>query len=99
MAAPVRGLTDALTSIGDLLSRARDFNPVEEVFGQWQPLQSSNVAAYRYNPGSRVLQIRFHSGRIYGYKDVPENVADGLGTAESAGKYVNSAIKNSYSLE
>jgi KTSC domain len=83
----------------ELFSKIRDFNPVEEVFGNWQSLDSSNVAAYRYNKGTRVLQIRFHSGRVYGYKDVPENIADGLGTADSPGKYVNSEIKHSYSLE
>ena len=88
-----------LDKIGDVLGSIRDYNPVEDVFGNWTSLQSSNVAAYRYNPSTRVLQIRFHSGRIYGYRDVPQNVVDGLGTAESAGKYVNSAIKNSYSLE
>ena len=99
MAAPVRGLADAIGSVASLLEKARDFNPIEEVFGNWTALQSSNVAAYRYNPGTRVLQIRFHSGRVYGYKDVPQNVVDGLSTADSPGKYVNSAIKNSYSLE
>lgn len=83
----------------ELFSRIRDFNPVEEVFGDWTNLSSSNVAAYRYNPGTKVLQIRFHSGRVYGYKDVPQDVVDGLGTAESAGRYVNSEIKNRYSLE
>jgi hypothetical protein len=82
----------------ELFSKIRDFNPIEEVFGQWMPVSSSNVAAFRYNAGERVLQIKFHSGRIYGYKDVPENIVDGLATADSPGKFVNAQIKHNYSL-
>ena len=99
MAIPTRGLGAALGAIGDLLEKARDYNPVEEVFGNWTPVVSSNVAAYRYNPGTHVLQVRFTSGRVYGYKGVPQNIVDEFDTAESKGKYLNASIKHSYPLE
>lgn len=82
----------------ELFSKIRDFNPVESLFGDWKPLVSSNVAAFRYNDTTRVLQVKFTSGRIYGYKDVPENIAEGLASADSPGKYVNANIKHNYSL-
>ena len=88
-----------LDDAAGLLGKIRDYNPVEEAFGNWTPLVSSNVQAFRYNAGKRVLQIRFVGGRVYSYKDVPENIAEGLATAESAGKYVHANIKHNYSLE
>ena len=59
----------------------------------WTPLASSNLSACSYDADERVLQIRFRSGRTYGYKDVPEEVADGLKQAGSPGAYFNSNIK------
>lgn len=88
-----------LDDISDALAKARDFNPVETIWGNWTHVVSSNVAAYRYNEGTRVLQVKFISGRVYGYKDVPQNIVDEFASADSKGKYLNSAIKNSYSLE
>jgi KTSC domain len=85
--------------IFDLLGDIRDFNPVEEVFGNWTPVSSTNVAAYRYNPGKRVLQVKFTSGRVYGYKDVPENVVEEFASSDSKGKFLNANIKHNYSLE
>jgi hypothetical protein len=60
------------------------------------PLDSSNLASYDYDADSRVLSITFVSGRTYRYKDVPQDVADGLGSADSPGRYFNSSIKNVY---
>jgi KTSC domain len=62
----------------------------------WTPLASSNLSAMRYDEETRLLQIRFHSGRSYDYKDVPADVADGLKQADSAGRYFNSSIKGVY---
>jgi hypothetical protein len=82
-----------------LFEKARDFNPLESLFGNWTPVDSSNVSAFRYDASTKVLQIRFKSGRIYGYKDVPENVVQEFSTADSKGKFVNASIKHNYSLE
>jgi hypothetical protein len=60
------------------------------------PLSSSNLSAYNYDPDTQLLTIQFVSGRSYDYKNVPQDVADGLGQADSPGKYFNSNIKNVY---
>jgi len=86
-----------LDDIGDALAKARDFNPIETIWGNWTPVVSSNVKAFRYNEGSRVFEIQFTSGRIYGFKDVPKNIVDEFATADSKGKFFNSAIKHNYS--
>jgi hypothetical protein len=67
-----------------------------QVRGEFEPLSSSNLDAYRYDPGSETLWIEFHGGRIYRYDSVPQSIADGLGTAGSPGGYFHSAIKGSY---
>lgn len=61
------------------------------------PLVSSNLSGYEYDAASQVLSIRFTSGRTYRYGSVPQTVADGLGTADSPGRYFNSSIKNVFS--
>ena len=65
---------------------------------QWQPLQSSNVAATRYDPTTETLEVRFHSGRSYAYERVPSSIYQGLVDAESPGKYFNTSIKDNYSV-
>ena len=97
MAIPTRGLFGAIESISEGLAKARDFNPIETIWGNWTHVVSSNVKAFRYNEGSRVFEIQFTSGRIYGFKDVPQNIVDEFATADSKGKYFNSAIRHSYS--
>lgn len=61
------------------------------------PLNSSNLRGFDYEPRSRMLKITFQSGRTYVYNDVPQDVVDGLESAESPGKYFNSSIKDTYS--
>jgi hypothetical protein len=80
----------------NLLEDIRDFNPIEYFFGHWQALQSSNLSAYRYNEGEKKLEIKFTSGRIYQFENVPKDIVDGLSTAASPGKYFNAEIKNTY---
>lgn len=60
------------------------------------PLSSSNLSAYDYDEETRTLRITFKSGRTYTYADVPQSIADGLGTASSPGGYFNATIKNQY---
>lgn len=62
----------------------------------WTLLASSNLSAMRHDEETRLLQIRFQSGKTYDYKDVPADVADGLKQADSAGRYFNSSIKGVY---
>jgi hypothetical protein len=81
-----------------LFEKARDFNPLESLFGNWTPVDSSNVSAFKYDASSRVFSIRFHSGRVYQFKDVPDNVVEEFSTADSKGKFFNANIKHNYSL-
>lgn len=59
-------------------------------------LDSTNLAGYEYDPQTQLLTVAFKHGRSYSYKDVPQAIADGLGSAPSPGQYFNSNIKNSY---
>lgn len=83
----------------ELFSKIRDFNPVEELFGNWTPVSSTNIAAYRYNEQTHVLQIKLLSGRVYGYKDVPQNIVDEFASADSKGQYLHASIKHQYVAE
>lgn len=83
----------------EFFTKIRDFNPVETLFGNWTPVESSNISAFRYDAAKRVLQIQFHGGRVYGYADVPQNIVDEFASADSKGRYLNSAIKHSYTAQ
>ena len=82
----------------ELLGKIRDFNPVESIWGNWTPVSSTNIAAFRYETSDRVLQVKFASGRIYSYKDVPENVVEEFAHADSKGKFLHANIRHNYSL-
>ena len=61
-----------------------------------KPVESSNLAEVGYDPATMTLRIRFHSGGVYEYFDVPESVYCGLMQAESHGKFFHAHIRNSY---
>ena len=64
---------------------------------QLKPIQSSNLAATGYDPATKVLAIRFTGGdKVYHYQDVPPEVAAGLDSAESAGRYFASHIRGKF---
>ena len=60
------------------------------------PVQSSNLRSVGYDSSTKVLEIEFHSGGIYQYSNVSENVYSALISASSKGKYFASYIKDSY---
>jgi hypothetical protein len=60
---------------------------------QRQSVESTVIDAVGY---SRVLEIRFESGRIYQYYDVPQEIFDEMVAAQSKGKYFNSHIRGRY---
>lgn len=98
MAIPL-DLKGVIDTASDLLGKARDFNPVEAIFGGWTSVSSSNIEAFRYNAGTHVLQVKFHGGRVYGYGGVPQNIVDEFASADSKGHYLNSSIKHQYTAE
>lgn len=58
------------------------------------PVVSSNLAEVGYEDGT--LYIRFHSGGLYSYSNVPPAVFLGLMNAPSLGKYFHANIRNVY---
>ena len=55
---------------------------------------SSNIASIGYDYGT--LHIRFHSGGLYQYVNVPPLIYKNLMTASSHGKYYIANIKGKY---
>ena len=60
------------------------------------PRSSSNVAATGYDPASQTLAVQFKNGATYHYSGVPQDVADGLDTSASVGKYIHQHIVGVY---
>ncbi len=57
---------------------------------------SSNITSIGYDSGSQTLEVEFHSGTIYQYYGVSENMYDELMKAGSKGRFLNTYIKNAY---
>ena len=57
---------------------------------------SSDLESAGYDPGLRVLEVKFRRGGLYRYFDVPQEEYDGLMAAESHGKYLAARIKGRY---
>jgi hypothetical protein len=63
------------------------------------PVKSSNVESMGYDISTFILRIKFLSGRLYEYSNVPLAVFHGLQAAESKGKYVNQNIVKKYAYK
>ncbi len=63
------------------------------------PVESSLVASAGYDSKNRTLVIQFHSGKIYLYYDVPEEVYKELMEADLVGSYFNAEIRGAFSYE
>ncbi len=65
-------------------------------------VKSSSITAAGYdqtpNTSTGTLRVRFFTGAIYAYKDVPESVHQGLMDAPSAGQYLVTHIKGKYTF-
>ena len=64
-----------------------------------QPVESSVLAAVGYDAQRRVLEIEFHSGAIYRYLEVPEEIHRRLLAAESKGHYFGANIRDKFRSE
>jgi hypothetical protein len=60
-------------------------------------VDSSVIAVVGYDRATSVLEVEFHSGKLYVYLDVPPAVHLALLTAGSIGRYFNAEIRSSYS--
>jgi hypothetical protein len=64
-----------------------------------QAVSSSVIAALGYEPDRAWLLVRFRSGRLYRYLDVPEAEFDALVGASSIGGYYNRHIRDAFRVE
>ncbi len=63
---------------------------------QRQRVKSSVIAAVAHDPHSKVLEVEFHTGRIYNYFDVPAGVYETMLASDSMGKFFNEEIRPNY---
>jgi len=59
-------------------------------------VSSSNLESVGYDVNYEILEIKFHSGGIYQYFNVPLEKFDSLIIASSKGSYFATYIKNRY---
>lgn len=57
---------------------------------------SSQIAAAGHDPATGTLAVRFHTGTVYQYQDVPAEVAEGLLSAQSKGRYFGAEIRGKF---
>lgn len=63
---------------------------------QRHPVGSRSIASVGYDPESLVLEVEFHTGRVYQYRGVPADVHQELLAADSIGAYLAHSIKPHY---
>jgi len=59
-------------------------------------VESSNIAAVKYDASEKLLYVVFTSGAHYAYEGVPGGVYEGLLDAESVGRYFHAQIRNNF---
>ncbi len=57
------------------------------------PVTSTTMSSIGYDQEARTLEIEFVGGEIYQYFEVPEEIYQGLLSAESKGRYFNLVVK------
>jgi NTP pyrophosphatase (non-canonical NTP hydrolase) len=57
------------------------------------PLKSSNIKAVGYDKKEKTLDVAFHSGGEYTYKDVPKSLFDRIKKVKSPGRFFHKHIK------
>lgn len=60
------------------------------------PVNSSTIEAIGYDEASGKLRVKFKSGALYEYLDVPHYVYQAVMEADSIGKALNSEVKGIY---
>ena len=63
---------------------------------RWTSVTSSILEAVAYDPAGRRLRIRFRTGAIYDYDNVPPVVWDELRAAPSKGAYFSEYVRPEY---
>ena len=64
-----------------------------------RPVESSVLASAGYDVETQLLEIEFHSGAIYRYLEVPEEIYRRLLAAESKGHFFGANIRDKFRSE
>lgn len=59
-------------------------------------ITSTTMLAAGYDDDRHLLEIVFHTGKVYQYRDVPQHIFVSLMQAESKGRYFNKHIRDVY---
>ena len=65
----------------------------------WEGVDSSMIAAFKYDEEAEELDVLFHNTGHYRYFDVPPDVIEGLRAASSKGSYMRDAVIDLYSYK
>ena len=57
---------------------------------------SSAITSIGHSPEDDILEVEFHSGRVYQYLGVPTPEYENLITANSIGRWFNKHIRDAY---
>lgn len=64
-----------------------------------EAVNSTNLRSIGYHRGLRVLEIEFHSGSIYRYRNVPTKAYGALIGADSKGRHFMQEIRGRYEFK
>jgi hypothetical protein len=62
-------------------------------------MPSAVIAEYAYNTASGTLTVRYHSGKVYNYLNVPEKIFKEMRATMVKGIFFNRFIKGKYPFE
>lgn len=63
------------------------------------PVKSSNVEEVGYDPEARILAVKFKSGGVYHYSDVPPNLFEEMNKADSIGSFIARRVRVEFAGE
>lgn len=63
---------------------------------QYHTLRSTSIDRVGYDSDTQELEVRFVNGQSYTLTGVPPDIANGLITADSPGRYFNQHLKGQY---
>jgi hypothetical protein len=66
---------------------------------QRTPVRSRALVSAGYDPEAQLMELEFHNGRVYRYRDVPPGVFEFLLRTPSKGGFVNRMIEGRYAYE
>ena len=59
-------------------------------------MPSAVIKSYNYDPAREILEIQYHSGKVYQYLNVPEKVFAAMRSTMVKGIWFNRHIKGKY---